>query len=221
MTLYGYGCWGIYPAYLAMPDCTIDFQVWLSGKWIIVAYLIHTKIRGVTSIGHALFAFIPSAYQTEIVFDLCTKYEILLTFSVNSKTLLLSLRAVEQNSPNLNNIYEGVILSGRTKKYESFWFTFFHEVGHILLHGKKNIFLEDLEYEGLQVDKEKQADSFANRMLLSLTDEREILRRSDHTPEAIQRYALTYGSHPSIRAPVPHNQARKVKEGMTPRVIPF
>ena len=91
-------------------------------------------------------------------------------------------------------------LSGRTKKYESFWFTFFHEVGHILLHGKKNIFLEELEYEGLQVDKEKQADSFANRMLLSLTDEREILRRSDHTPEAIQRYALTYGTHPSIIA---------------------
>ena len=29
VTLYGYGYWGIYPAYLAMPDCTIDFQAWL------------------------------------------------------------------------------------------------------------------------------------------------------------------------------------------------
>lgn len=89
-------------------------------------------------------------------------------------------------------------LSGRTKKYESFWFTFFHEVGHILLHGKKDIFLEDLEYEGLQADKEKQADSFATRMLLPLTEEREIFRRGDYTPEAIRRYALAFGTHPSV-----------------------
>lgn len=56
------------------------------GKRIPVTYLIHTKIKGVTSIGYAFFAFTPSVYQTEIVFDLCTKYKILLTSSVNNKS---------------------------------------------------------------------------------------------------------------------------------------
>ena len=28
-----------------------------------------------------------------------------------------------------------------------FWFTLFHEIGHLLLHGKKDIFLENIEYD--------------------------------------------------------------------------
>ncbi len=37
-------------------------------------------------------------------------------------------------------------LSGRYKRNDVFWFTFFHEAGHILLHGKKDIFLEYKDY---------------------------------------------------------------------------
>src|SRR5690606_21676198 len=37
-------------------------------------------------------------------------------------------------------------LTGRYNRNDSFWFTFFHEAGHILLHGKKDIFLEKIEY---------------------------------------------------------------------------
>ncbi|MBS1631968.1 MAG: HigA family addiction module antidote protein, partial [Bacteroidetes bacterium] len=33
-------------------------------------------------------------------------------------------------------------MTGRYKRNDIFWFTFFHEAGHILLHGKKDIFLE-------------------------------------------------------------------------------
>lgn len=43
----------------------------------------------------------------------------------------------------------------------SFWFTFFHEAGHILKHGKKDIFLEDVEYSEKDIQKEKEADAFA------------------------------------------------------------
>lgn len=37
-------------------------------------------------------------------------------------------------------------LTGRFKRNDVFWFTFFHEAGHILLHGKKDVFLENIEY---------------------------------------------------------------------------
>lgn len=44
------------------------------------------------------------------------------------------------------------------KTDDHLWFTFFHEAGHILLHGKKDVFLE----EGTGTDdKEADADSFA------------------------------------------------------------
>ena len=60
------------------------------------------------------------------------------------------------------------LLSER-QEYENFRFTVLHEIGHILLHGKKDIFLEeagfkpddDLAYER----KEKEADAFARKMM--------------------------------------------------------
>lgn len=52
-------------------------------------------------------------------------------------------------------------LSGRYNRNDSFRFTFFHEAGHILLHGKKDIFLETIEDSDADKVKEKQADDFA------------------------------------------------------------
>ena len=42
-----------------------------------------------------------------------------------------------------------------------FWKTLFHEVGHILLHGKKDIFIENVNYGDKDPEKEKEADEFA------------------------------------------------------------
>ena len=50
------------------------------------------------------------------------------------------------------------------KKFESeddFWNTLFHEIGHILLHGKKDIFMENVNYGDKDPEKEKEADEFA------------------------------------------------------------
>ena len=47
---------------------------------------------------------------------------------------------------------------------DSFWFTFFHEVGHILLHGKKERFLD---YDKMKNNTEEQeADDFAMNCLI-------------------------------------------------------
>jgi len=58
-------------------------------------------------------------------------------------------------------------LSEQTKRNDSFWFTFFHEAGHILLHGKKDIFLEDIEYSDKDLVKEAEADQFAVKWTFS------------------------------------------------------
>jgi len=42
-----------------------------------------------------------------------------------------------------------------------FWHTLFHEIGHILLHGKKDIFMENVNYGDKNPEKEREADQFA------------------------------------------------------------
>jgi HTH-type transcriptional regulator/antitoxin HigA len=56
-------------------------------------------------------------------------------------------------------------LSGKNGRAKSMWSTFFHEAGHILLHGKKDIFLESGDLTGRDVEKEKQADEFARKIM--------------------------------------------------------
>jgi HTH-type transcriptional regulator / antitoxin HigA len=50
---------------------------------------------------------------------------------------------------------------------DSFWFTFFHAAGHILLHGKKDIFLENVDYCDKDMEKEREADEFASKWTLT------------------------------------------------------
>ena len=48
---------------------------------------------------------------------------------------------------------------------DDFWQTLFHEIGHILLHGKKDIFIENVNYGDKDPEKEKEADDFAASFL--------------------------------------------------------
>ena len=54
-------------------------------------------------------------------------------------------------------------LSLRYKSNDQLWFTFFHEAGHILKHGRKEIFLEG---KGMGSDKEEEANRFARDTLI-------------------------------------------------------
>jgi len=83
-------------------------------------------------------------------------------------------------------------ISGRGKKFDKFWFSFFHEVGHIILHGKKDIFLEDIDYSGKQEDKEKAADNFASDIILSKEQEDTIINGNDFSIPTLTSYAQMY-----------------------------
>lgn len=89
-------------------------------------------------------------------------------------------------------------LSGRFKRNDSFWFTFFHEAGHILLHGKKDIFLEDVKYKDYDNGKENEANDFAVKWTLSVEQENAILSNDRLTPADVVTFAEKYGTHPGI-----------------------
>lgn len=55
-------------------------------------------------------------------------------------------------------------LSLKYKTNDQLWFTFFHEAGHILLHGKKDVFIEYGTTNA--TDEEQEANSFARDILI-------------------------------------------------------
>lgn len=57
-------------------------------------------------------------------------------------------------------------LSIRGRREDIFWFTFFHEIGHILRHGKRSVFINLERDVGARSPEELEADQFAADLLL-------------------------------------------------------
>lgn len=89
-------------------------------------------------------------------------------------------------------------LSGRYNRNDIFWFSFFHEAGHIILHGKKDIFLEDIDYPDRNDQKEAEADSFAVKWTLSPEEEQEIINSAPLYKNDIEYFAGKFNTHPAI-----------------------
>jgi plasmid maintenance system antidote protein VapI/Zn-dependent peptidase ImmA (M78 family) len=80
-------------------------------------------------------------------------------------------------------------LSGRFKTNDHFWFTFFHEAAHIILHGKKDIFLENVEGTEINKEKEEEANAFAAKLLLTENELQQIIDAAPLNEEIIQEFS--------------------------------
>jgi addiction module HigA family antidote len=87
-------------------------------------------------------------------------------------------------------------LSLRYGTDDHFWFTFFHEAAHILLHRKTEVFIEG-EGSGLDA-QEEQADDFAQKTLMSPAAYDAFVRAGRFTPTAIEQFAREQGIASSI-----------------------
>lgn len=99
-----------------------------------------------------------------------------------------------------------VQLTDRLKRYDIFWFSLFHELGHIILHGKKkNIFLEGVKDLNFYDKEEKEADEFASDFLLKKREYQQVLRTisrydgsSSDILSIIENLAEKFGTHKDI-----------------------
>ncbi|MCY4297946.1 MAG: HigA family addiction module antitoxin [Flavobacteriaceae bacterium] len=87
-------------------------------------------------------------------------------------------------------------LTDRYQSNDQFWFTFFHEAGHILLHGRKNVFIEKFGKKSVDSKKEIQANNFAKKWLLPRDIKKE--RIGKITADEICRVAQKHDTHPAI-----------------------
>jgi len=83
-------------------------------------------------------------------------------------------------------------MSIRGKWADIFWFSLFHELGHILLH-KKRTFIDDRRVSPETAEEEKQADDFAERSLVASERFEAFVRKADFGEAAIKALAREAG----------------------------
>lgn len=102
-----------------------------------------------------------------------------------------------------------VQLSLRYRREDHFWFTFFHEAAHVLIHGKKELFIEtDDRADG---EKEREANRFASEFLASSSELHEHFGTGVISGASVQRFAKRMGVSPGIIV------GRLQHEGVLPR----
>ena len=89
------------------------------------------------------------------------------------------------------------LLSQRYKTDDQFWFTFFHEMGHLCLHSDRSMFLED--GDEVSGDEEDEANQFSAGILIP-DQARQRLGELPRTHKAVIRFAMTIGVSPGIVA---------------------
>lgn len=85
-----------------------------------------------------------------------------------------------------------LVLSIRCKWADIFWFSLFHEIGHLLLH-KKSLFVDDGDVPAEHSELEKEADRFAEETLISSAKFRAFLDRGDLSAAAVKALAIEEG----------------------------
>ena len=88
-----------------------------------------------------------------------------------------------------------LLLSFRHLSDDQFWFSFFHEAAHLLLHGNEGFFLEGVEAPA--TEEEEQANEFAGHMLVPPDLRTAMLKLPAHGREVI-RFARSLDVSPGI-----------------------
>ncbi len=99
-----------------------------------------------------------------------------------------------------------IALSNRYKTDDMLWFTFFHELAHLLLHRKTHAFVIDNAVKDLSdkiVDptiqkQEDEANRFAADTLIPPDDFEEFVKRNEYTNQSILSFSQEVGVSPGI-----------------------
>jgi addiction module HigA family antidote len=86
-------------------------------------------------------------------------------------------------------------LSLRYKTNDHLWFTFFHEAAHILLHGKRSIYLDTPKSEG---EDEREADEWASDFLIPRSEYEALVEMTVYSRVELAAFADRIGIAPGI-----------------------
>ncbi len=120
-------------------------------------------------------------------------------------------------------------LSLRYKTDDQFWFSFFHEAAHLLLHSKRDAFLDEDAYTS--DPQEAEANQFAQELLIPAADFQRLLRRrgaGHFSRDLITRFAEEIGIAPGIvvgrlhhAQKLPKTHLHGLKQKLSPDLMPL
>lgn len=87
-----------------------------------------------------------------------------------------------------------ILLSFRGLSEDKFWFTVFHEIGHLLLHGARTFV--DAEMDGVD-DAEREANDFASRCIVPEQNAVEF-EQLEPSKEKVVRFSVRIGVSPGL-----------------------
>lgn len=91
-----------------------------------------------------------------------------------------------------------LLMSIRGRYADVFWFSFFHELGHILLHNGDETYVELDAQVGEHSPQENEADRFASDVLIPRSQFADVAGRSSFAREEVVEFSAGIGIHPGI-----------------------
>ena len=91
-----------------------------------------------------------------------------------------------------------VMMTIRGKWADIFWFSLFHELGHILLHDRNSVFLETDNGERASNIKERESDQYASDTLIPPTDYAQFIKKGNFYNDNIAQFAVEIKIPPGI-----------------------
>jgi Zn-dependent peptidase ImmA (M78 family) len=88
-----------------------------------------------------------------------------------------------------------IVLSFRHLSDDQFWFSFFHEIGHLLLHGDRSTFIDGDAAD--MTEKEREANAFSESLLVPQDRQEELARLRTRARDVI-KFAVSVGTSPGI-----------------------
>ena len=128
-----------------------------------------------------------------VIKEECAKAGVVVVFEPEFKKISLS-----GITRWLNKEKALIMMSLRHKSDGHFWFTFFHETAHVLLHSKKGIFIDGIEAGSQENEREDEANRFAANFLIPPSGYIKFRNTGVFTKPNIKRFARTIGIAPGV-----------------------
>lgn len=91
-----------------------------------------------------------------------------------------------------------ILLTLRGGWSDVFWFSLFHELGHVMLHGKRSVFVEGVTSASESNEREEEADIFAQKNLIPMPKFEELTKMRFISEDLIVSFAKSVGIAPGI-----------------------
>jgi HTH-type transcriptional regulator/antitoxin HigA len=181
------------PAFEASPESVAAWLRWgeIEAASIESSAFDSQRFREALSVIRTLTRREPFAGVVEQVRELCAESGVAMVLTPEMKGTHLSGAARWLSSTKAL-----LQLSLRHQSDDHFWFSFFHEAGHILEPTRRRDFIDSAESESLneqQQAAETAADSFARELLVPQEDYESFLRQGSFSSMAIQGFAKEIG----------------------------